>query len=343
MNVQTLDRKIWSKELVTEYLNECYYKDIDAVIDFTPEGSCATSLGMYRLLDGFCERRGYDKERITIITGNMLESHDKYQVIRKAGCWYEITSIQKWLINKEISTGTTPVYHFSNFISRSNWYRLWIATILDIYYRDKSLQTFHYDPDRENYNGNGYIGIDDLIRRGCDLSAEAVKFIESCPRTLDLDFLKNLDNTQGSIFQHNNSYYPIQHPSNLNLLQYYHKIFVDIVAEPNISGNCFLVTEKLWRPIIARRPFIAVSTVDYLKNLKKLGFRTFDRFWDESYDDFGAQHRIKKIEELLAVISNLSIDELSNYLIEMQDILDHNYRVFLNLTNKKIEQVFTQV
>ena len=342
IHVQTLDRKIWRRDLLLVYLYECYNKNIDALIDFNPEGSCAEYLGLYRLLDEFCVKTGYAKNRITIKTANMLEHHDNYVISKQPGYWYEILKIQKWLKGKQLDIQYQPTKHFANFISRSNWYRLWVATLLDKYYKDKTIQTYHYDPNRENYNGNGYIGLDDLVRYGCNIVPDAVKFIESCPRTIDLEFLQNLDNCKNSIFQHENSYYPIQHPSNLNLLQYYNNIFVDIVAEPNISGNCFLVTEKLWRSIIAHRPFIVVSNLDYLKNLHKLGFKTFNGWWDENYDNCGDGARLNEIEKIIQKIATYEIKELNSILLDMSEILDHNYQTFLALDHNKLRDTFNK-
>lgn len=340
LKIQTLDRKIWRKDLINEYLLKCHQTNSNAILDFNPEGSCAESLGIYRLLDEFCLRTGYAKNKITIITANMLEQHDNYNIIKNASYWYEIISIQQWLHDKNINISNNPIKHFANFTSRSNWARLWIATILNKNYSDKTLQTYHYDPLRENYNFNGYIGLDDLVTYGCDIVTDAVLFIQNCPYVLDLDYLNNLDNCNNSIFQHENSYYPIQHPSNLNLVQYYNNIFVDVVVEPNVSGNCFLVTEKLWRCIIAKRPFIVMSNTNYLSNLQRLGFKTFDKWWSELYDYSGMQHRIINIAHLLNIISQWDINTLSEILNDMQEVLNHNYNNFLTLTYSELSKEF---
>lgn len=339
ISVQTLDRKIWRKDLVISYLHRCVEQNTDAVIDFHPEGSCAEALGMYRLLDEFCQRTAYKKNRITIRTGNMLERHEDYCIDRRANYWYEVNEINTWLAGKTIESGNTPRWHFANFVSRSNWPRLWIATVLDQHYKNKTLQTYHYDPERENYNYNGYIGLDDLVRHGCDCVPQAAEFVQSCPRTIDIEYLQTQDYSH-SVFQHHNSYYPIQHPANLNLLQYYADIFVDIVVEPNVSGNCFLCTEKIWRPIIARRPFVVMSNFGYLENLKRLGFKTFNNLWDESYDDHSEGDRVQAIQQLLEHISTWSIDELHSKLTAISSVLDHNYKVFRSLTHQQIKQAF---
>jgi hypothetical protein len=340
LSVGALDSKLWNKDMIAEYLYKCFVNRIPAEIDLTPEGFSADALGLYSLLDKFCSTTGYDKRNITIKTGNMIESHPHYVIHRDSNSWYEINLIQGWLQGKKINSGTTPYLHFSNFISRTHWSRLWIATILDTYYRDKTLQTYHYDLERDNYNPNRYTGIDDLIKHGCNLYVEAVKFINLCPKTIDIDFLRDLNNTKNSVFQHENSYYPIQHPSNLNILQYYNHIFVDIVVETTFSGQGFFVSEKTWRPIIAQRPFIVVSNRNFLNNLRKLGFQTFESIWSENYDKFGGADRIHAVHELLDQISQWSNNELENKLISIKEILIHNKNVFTSLNTNKINEVF---
>lgn len=339
IHVQTLDRKIYRKDHLAFRLLEAKYQDRDIEIDFVPEGSCAEALGLYRLLDEFCSTYGYDPARISIRTANLLEQHDRYRVVTQPSYWYEIQQIQHWLAEHPVTAGGVPRYHFGCFVSRSTWARLWISAYLDRHHASRTVQTYHYDRHRENYNGNGHVGLDDLFRFDCDIIPTCAEFLVTCPRTIDLDFLKQFDTT-GSLFQHTNSYYPIQVPANLNLLQYYPDIFVDIVTEPNVSGRNFLVTEKLWRCIVARRPFMVLAANDYLWHLTRLGFRTFGQYWDESYD--GQNHQTR-IQAMLSVIDSLALHplaELQDMLHDMQEILEHNYQTFLALDQRTIEQAF---
>jgi hypothetical protein len=325
------------------FLYTCFLKDHDIVIDFNPEGECHRYGGTYKLLDEFCVRTGYDAGRITIRTGNMLEYHDKYNIERVSKFWYEVGRIQDWVKGKSLTSGTMPTKHFGHFVGRSQWPRLWMAGILDSKYSNITLQTFH------SGLGSNYVikkeskitdplGFDDLIKYNCNSLVEVSKFLNTCPRTIpgDLEFVKTC--RQEVIGQ--TDYYPIQHPANLNITQYYPHIFVDIVNESQFAGNCFFVTEKTWRCIVARRPFIIFSNTGFLKNLKRLGFRTFDKFWPEVYDEAGMQHRIKEIELLLTSLSAYDQDQLTNLLKEMKDILDHNYDTFCSLTYGKIREVF---
>jgi hypothetical protein len=52
-------------------------------------------------------------------------------------------------------------------------------------------------------------------------------------------------------------------------------------AVPNYKTE---ISEKSFKPIAYRHPFITFGSVDTLKYLQREGFETFDNLWDESYD-----------------------------------------------------------
>jgi hypothetical protein len=89
------------------------------------------------------------------------------------------------------------------------------------------------------------------------------------------------------------------------------------------------LTEKIFKPIVAKRPFILVAAPGNLTYLKSYGFRTFDRWIDESYDD-ETDHYIR-IEKITAEISKLcAMDKsvLEQMHQEMQEILEYNFNHF---------------
>jgi hypothetical protein len=57
-----------------------------------------------------------------------------------------------------------------------------------------------------------------------------------------------------------------------------------LVCETNYSNQFSFFTEKIAKPIIAHRLFIVISGQHYLRNLRRLGFKTFDSILDETYD-----------------------------------------------------------
>jgi hypothetical protein len=335
------DNKFWRKDLLAMHLYQCFVNNTTTTLVATPEGSNLEGCGVYRHLDMFCEHTGYAQENITIVTGNMIEQHNQYNIKRDATAWFEIPIIQKWLESNTVNTGTGPTLHFGHFIGKSNWNRLWLAAVLYNKYADKSFQTFntgigtHYLTKNDGLSD--FVGLEDLIKNECDVLPEVVAFLKTCPRFVpeEIEAIKNM-----ATHIKQTDYYPIQLPANLNILQYYNDIFVDIVHETFVRGEVCFATEKTWRPIIARRPFITMGGRHHLANLRRLGFRTFNTVWDEGYDDYGMQHRIQEILKLLNTISQWTPTELINKLNSMQHILDHNYEVFNSLTFDKVQATF---
>ena len=89
------------------------------------------------------------------------------------------------------------------------------------------------------------------------------------------------------------------------------------------------LTEKIFKPIVSRRPFILVAAPGNLAYLKSYGFKTFDRWIDESYD-LEQDHyiRIEKITAEIAKLCALSPVELKQMHAEMQEVLEYNFNHF---------------
>jgi hypothetical protein len=124
------------------------------------------------------------------------------------------------------------------------------------------------------------------------------------------------------------------------LLDFYPDILVDVVAESYTSGDTFCPTEKTFRPMLMKKPFIHMGPKCFLIHLRQMGFRTFHNFWDEDYDGHGMDQRYHRILKLIDDISAKSADELNDMYIRMQPILDHNYNL---LIEKKFTKNITYV
>ena len=62
--------------------------------------------------------------------------------------------------------------------------------------------------------------------------------------------------------------------------------------------------------------------------MHKLGFQTFERYWDEDYDNEpDHEKRLIKIFEILDYINSMDIDQLKVWYSNMQDIIEHNASV----------------
>jgi hypothetical protein len=67
--------------------------------------------------------------------------------------------------------------------------------------------------------------------------------------------------------------------------------------------------------------------------MKEAGYKTFDKWWDESYDE-EENHmlRLKKIVDIIDWIETLSYDRLFEIYQDMLPILEYNLRVAVDNT-----------
>jgi hypothetical protein len=109
--------------------------------------------------------------------------------------------------------------------------------------------------------------------------------------------------------------------SNLSLLAFYDQFQIELVAESITRGPSFFPTEKTVRPIIGGRPFMTFAPKNFLKNLRQMGFRTFDTVWSEEYDSLEGPDRWVAIQHNIRLIIRNGYDcKLA------QDIVNYNYQ-----------------
>jgi hypothetical protein len=105
--------------------------------------------------------------------------------------------------------------------------------------------------------------------------------------------------------------------------------FLHVVTETCFWESKKHLTEKIFKPIVARQPFLLLGCAHNLDYLKSYGFKTFDSWWDESYDSIEDPiERIKAVVNIIYDITRLSNDKLEDMLKEMNDVLEHNYQLF---------------
>lgn len=101
--------------------------------------------------------------------------------------------------------------------------------------------------------------------------------------------------------------------------------FVNLITETTYFHPQTYISEKSIKPIHALRPFIMLGPRGNLAHLKEFGFKTFDKWWDESYDNEPDNHkRLEMVFELCKLILNKSNEELKDMLIDMESVLIHN-------------------
>ena len=109
---------------------------------------------------------------------------------------------------------------------------------------------------------------------------------------------------------------------------------INVVLEAYVDYDVIeypFITEKTYRNMKYKKPFILMGNQYSLAVLHKLGYKTFQPLIDESYDNLGMSiHRCKEILKELSRFKQMTDDEWNNFLSKSEPILEHNYNNLLN-------------
>lgn len=120
------------------------------------------------------------------------------------------------------------------------------------------------------------------------------------------------------------------------LIRYYEKSFCVVANETRFYQPTGNFSEKTVNAMIYKRPFICVAPPYTLEYIRKLGFKTFDKWFDESYDTEEDHFiRMHLIRGVLDSIKLLSINDCKQILKDMEEVLLHNQRLSEKIYNNE--------
>ncbi len=128
-------------------------------------------------------------------------------------------------------------------------------------------------------------------------------------------------------------------------LQHFEDTFFSVITETefyNRRNMCYgdiwnmYFTEKTFRAIRMKHPFVLVNMPNTLKCLQDIGFRTFSYWINESYDSvISEEERLKSITKEIQRLCNLPQSELRDMISDMQDVLDYNHDLLVSKSNNQ--------
>lgn len=120
-----------------------------------------------------------------------------------------------------------------------------------------------------------------------------------------------------------------------NKKEIYADTYLHITSETQFdSMSSPFLSEKTFRPILNLQPFIYIGNYQGLLEIRRLGFKTFHPFIDESYDlEREPKKRFELIEKEIKRFADMSIEEMHNWYYSLVDILIYNQRHFLTFIN----------
>jgi len=108
----------------------------------------------------------------------------------------------------------------------------------------------------------------------------------------------------------------------------YNQTRYSLVCETQCENSFSFFTEKIIKPMLARRLYLVSSGRHFLKNLRSLGFKTFDGIIDESYDSEWKVER--RTEMIIEQMEYLYTADASQIMQESQPIVQHNFDLLMN-------------
>jgi hypothetical protein len=106
--------------------------------------------------------------------------------------------------------------------------------------------------------------------------------------------------------------------------------YFSLVTETVFEYPYSFRTEKIAKPLMIGHPFIAVSGAGYYRDLRNLGFKTFDHVVDESFDQI--QHHQTRIDRIVDIVEDLCQQDLRSFLSACQETCKYNQQHLLELS-----------
>lgn len=123
--------------------------------------------------------------------------------------------------------------------------------------------------------------------------------------------------------------------SSKSLFKYYQDTYLSLVTETWWhQGYIFHCTEKIFKAVFYKHPFIVASTRGFLQYFRQMGYKTFDGIIDENYDlENDSDKRMHRILNEIERICSFNDQQLREFKEKCLPIIEHNYQVYMTKTN----------
>lgn len=277
-------------------------------------------------IDTLCALHAIDPELVWFVSGN--STADQYH-----NClyWPELEFMYWRTVNLETNFA---IFHTD---PRSKWYialcridKLWRKVFMsELWQKELHHRGFY------SYNQHLLGGEDNYYECALDnaylknYQHQVDQFIKVGPFQVD-----NLDTNA------HNSY-------DVNMTGLYADSYFNVILETMIdvdnSGGQF-VTEKTFKPIFNNQFFVAVSSVDHLRHLRDLGYRTFNRLIDEDYDSINNhQQRFESVLELTKQLAGMPWEKIHQLYQALEPEITHNHTVFVLGMQQRLQQLVSKL
>lgn len=306
----TINSHIGLKCISSEYVEHIRSGNAKILMFFIYEGYSGTK-GNYDfdMIEKWRIEMGFPIDSIYYVCGNLLSD----KIVKERGFGYKAKGIhyfEPWNQYKGPMVGFTPreeKYLFLSYNRQPRHHR--IKFMIDLYE-----QGLIYD---------GLISLNKLdYKLPYDVSPETEKFFhQNTPFIID-------------------SLPELKYNLACNITtEDFERTFVSVVTETLADDGTLFFSEKVWKPIMVGHPFMIYGNKGSLSYLKSIGYKTFDKWWDESYDDEpDRDKRSKMIVKELQKLKSKPIQELKVIREEMDETINHNKQNYNKIYQEKYSE-----
>jgi hypothetical protein len=166
---------------------------------------------------------------------------------------------------------------------------------------------------------------DETANTNSKLSEHAKLHIERNLTNIDklvIDSPSVLGSASANVLRNINSYAPFNDMPDVDS-------FWHIVTETVFYYNKLHLTEKIFKPIVGKQPFMLLAAPGNLEYLRSYGFKTFEGIIDERYDQIkDNDRRVEAVVDQLNWYCNLSDADKQQVIRRIEPIVEHNFNHF---------------
>lgn len=324
----------------------CFYQPTEGFFGYRDEDL----IWVYNL----SKKYGFDKDGIVVVTANLKSPETKIELIRnntiednftihpysyfQHNLWFtncmitndECVERMRFKFNEclEYNKEEKKLFHFLCFNRITKVHRLVMFAELmsNNLLKNKSITTLgaSHLQNKDQFYIMVLNSIDDNYKHSKIKLLNFYNEYDSTKHfTYDCDDLENNKADVLNMYAHNNT-------------------FVNIITESLIDSKSVFFSEKTFKPMACAQPFIIVGNPHSLKKLKELGFMTFDKWWNESYDnELNLTARLDKIVDVLEEIASWDLEKCHQVTQEMEEVFINNFNVMVS--NKEVVKLIQQL
>lgn len=242
-------------------------------------------------------------------------------------------SLHNWtrIVNEQFNSGKF-ISRFCCSNSRYTPHRNLMAAFLSNF---DCVLSWHFECDLSIYKNLNWINYQKLIdkieiQKGFDNLNNNLYFIDNPVSKIKIFSIDSTSHSNEIISSYNGT----------NFVNSYLGSMFIIVAETRFAQPFANISEKTLFSMLFLKPFILVAPPYSLKYIKELGFKTFNNWWDESYDnEEDHENRLYMIFDLIKTLDKIDITSYRNLILDMKETLEHN-RSHLKHFKKDINSLF---